>query len=122
MPDSLEKMKTLQDALKIIQDYSSGKSKLKNIQISDFIKLVWKASREEAKTRYEKDVLKSANENHLWINAMEAINPTDEFMKMIGREVLRKLGNGENLILSEFDGSAFESLKSKELILRINKS
>jgi hypothetical protein len=74
------------------------------------------------KTRYEKDVLKSARGNHVWLNAFSCINPTKEFLEDTGREVVGMLDNSDNLILSDYDNSSFAKLKSKELILRINKS
>lgn len=73
-------------------------------------------------TRYQKDVLQSAEENHIWINAMMCIRPTDEMKRNIGEQILQMLNNRENLILSNFDGTTFEELKQKELIIRINKS
>lgn len=73
-------------------------------------------------TRYEKDVLQSAKENHIWINAMMCIRPTDERKRDIGEQILQMLNDRNNLILSDFDGTTFEELKQKELIVRINKS
>lgn len=73
-------------------------------------------------TRYQKDVLQSASENHIWINAMMCIRPSDEMKRDIGKQILQMLSNKENLILSDFDGTTFEKLEQKELIVRINKS
>lgn len=77
---------------------------------------------EKTLTRYQKDVLESASANHMWLNALSCINPSDDFLMQVGRQVLHMLSKDENLILSDFDGSAFASLKCKELVLRINKS
>ena len=73
-------------------------------------------------TRYHKDVLESVKANHIWINAMMCIRPTDEMKRDIGDQILEMLNNENSLILSDFDGTTFEELKQKELVIRINKS
>ncbi len=72
--------------------------------------------------RYSKDVLDSASKNHIWLNAMACINPTDEFKIGLAEEILEMLDRESATILSDWDGTPFEDLKQLELIVRINKS
>jgi len=73
-------------------------------------------------SRYEKDVLQSAEKNHIWINSRMCIKPTDETKQKIGELILQTLKDENNLILSDFDCTRYEELKQKELIVRINIS
>lgn len=73
-------------------------------------------------TRYQKDVLESAANNRIWLNAFRCIRPTDEFKLEVADIIFSILNNPGNLILCDFDGGPFESLKQKELVVRISKS
>lgn len=70
--------------------------------------------------QYERDVLKSADENHIWINAFTLIRPTDETLLKLGLAVVAMLKDPANLHQSE-SGYLF-SLDQKELVVRINQS
>ena len=81
---------------------------------------------DEVTESYECQVLKSANSNHIWINAINCINPTPEFLQSIGSSVVRMLNCKENLVIP-FQDIENESIRaigrlSPELIVRINKS
>lgn len=39
----------------------------------------------------KEDVLKQAQENHIWVNAFQTINPSDEILRQIGASVMRML-------------------------------
>jgi len=54
-----------------------------------------------------------AEANHIWLNGFACINPTDEFLKDIGKMVIDKLNASE---MRDFLGI------SKEIILTVNKS
>lgn len=74
-------------------------------------------------TRYQRDVLRSADENHMWISAFACINPTDDLKQKIGEWVLDKLASRDSTILCDYDNSEILSkLRQRELILRFNKS
>ena len=62
---------------------------------------------------YEKDVIKSAVENHIWINALMVKDP-----KEIGRIILKWLSENERLINTEVALIP----NQKELVVRINVS
>lgn len=68
--------------------------------------------------RYRTDVLRSAEENHIWLNAFGCIRPTDEFKLQLADVILRMLADPESLIEMEPIGT----LRQKCLVLRINKS
>lgn len=77
-------------------------------------------------TDYERQVIESAEKNHIWLNAFACIRPSDEFLIGIGRQVLDMLEQKENLIYPHQD-SEIEAMRSigkltPELILRVNKS
>lgn len=74
---------------------------------------------------YKDLVFQKSEENHIWINAFSCINPSDEFLANLGRMVLEKLNNKENLIPAKcITSPAMKKLAelSPQLILRINKS
>lgn len=74
-------------------------------------------------TRYQRDVLQSAEDNHMWINAFACINPSDDLKRQIGEWVLSKLASRDSTILCDYDDNEILSaLKQRELILRFNKS
>lgn len=71
--------------------------------------------------RWRADVLKAADENHIWLNAFGCINPTDDFLKDVGRSVLRMLDSAETTHVSR-TGYLLELPSQRELVVRINKS
>jgi len=74
-------------------------------------------------TRYEADVLRSARDNHMWINAFACIRPSDDLKKSIGEYVLAKLADGESTIQADYDNfKVLRDLKQPEVIIRFNKS
>ncbi len=84
---------------------------------------------ESAKIEYEQDVVRSAEKNHLWINAFACVRPTKELCETIGREVLQKLGGQDKTIVSilgrdghMLDGFDKTSHMVRELVMRFNKS
>lgn len=75
------------------------------------------------------DIVKAVQDNHIWLNAFNCINPTDEFLKDIGRMVIAKLNCRECLLPMYLDnepatGTVSESLAehTQVLYLSINKS
>ena len=78
-------------------------------------------TRTPSPSRYAKDVLKSAEENHIWVSAIACVNPSDAFLLSLGREVLNKILDRNNQIDSNFDGTPMEGLQ-KETIIRFNAS
>ena len=77
-------------------------------------------------TKYEKDVLRSAQQNHIWLNAFQCINPSKEFCAEVGKMVLNLLDDRDNLIYPDQD-SDNENLKrlgqlTPEVVIRVNKS
>jgi len=63
---------------------------------------------------YTKDeLLNEADANHIWLNGFSCIEPTDEFLKDVGRMILQKLKHTE---MRDFMGI------SNEIILTINMS
>lgn len=59
---------------------------------------------------------KIAEDNHIWINAFNCINPTDEFKIQIANTILAWLDDKERVIAHE------KILKQPILYLTINKS
>jgi hypothetical protein len=73
--------------------------------------------------RYVSDVMKSVDENYVWINAVNCIRPTDEFLIGIGRTVVNYLReSSDRTILQNTEGTVMEDLKHRELIVRFVKS
>lgn len=72
-------------------------------------------------TRYEKDVLKYANENCIFVNIPFYEEVSDHVLKSIGRLVLDMLKNENRLMLANTSNTSLEKLAQKELILRISK-
>lgn len=60
--------------------------------------------------------------NHMWINAMSCIRPTDELKMQIGEQVLRWLDQKENLLPSGADHESNMAKLTPVLYLSINKS
>lgn len=73
---------------------------------------------EQDRKQWEADVVRSARANHIWLNAMACVRPSEEFCAQVGRMVLDQLAQRESLIPSEHRLVGTE----RELILRINKS
>jgi hypothetical protein len=78
-------------------------------------------------------VYQACKDNHIWLNAMSCINPSDEFLLQLGRAVLHKLLNKDCLAHSgPFVADNDSSIKANEamkffaeqpkLFLSINKS
>jgi hypothetical protein len=59
------------------------------------------------------ELVKRANENHIWINAFDCINPSPQFLQNIGSLILQKLHTTD---MSDSLGI------SPTIILVINKS
>jgi len=66
------------------------------------------------KEEYEADVVRASRENHMWLNAANCINPTDEFLRRVGSQVVDSLIDAEISLLPGGCG--------KVLILRVSKS
>lgn len=63
---------------------------------------------------YTKDeLLQIADDNHIWLNGFQCINPTDAFLKEVGKMIINKL---DHTNMRDFLGI------SHEIILTINKS
>ena len=84
---------------------------------------------ESARIEYEQDVVRSAEENHLWINTFACVRPTKEFCESIGREVLRQLDGQESTIVCRLgrEGGVFDDFDKtshmvRDLVMRFNKS
>lgn len=78
-------------------------------------------------SKYERDVLQAAEENHIWINAFTLVRPTDKTLIEIGRAVVNMLATQEETIVAEFHrpGAIFADISgpmSRELVVRINQS
>lgn len=50
----------------------------------------------------DEELVKIANDNHIWLNAFECIRPSDDFLKDVGRMVVAKLM--ESKIRNDFTG------------------
>lgn len=77
-------------------------------------------------TSYQRQVVESAEKNHIWINAFACVRPSDDFCAKLGRQVLEMLDQKENLIYPHQD-SECEPMRAigkltPELVLRVNKS
>lgn len=67
---------------------------------------------------WTEDVLRSVEDNHIWINALSNIRPSDEFAAGVGRMVLEMLNESERLIKPRV--ALIDS--ERNLVLRINQS
>ena len=67
---------------------------------------------------WRREALRSARENHIWLNAFACVRPTEQFCADLGREVLRMLASADCTIESEMQLVGTE----RELIVRVNKS
>ena len=74
------------------------------------------------------DVVKMVETNHIWLNAFKCINPTPEFCEKIGREIISKLNQRDNLLPSYYGEEELSETSQKlaeltpTLYLSINKS
>lgn len=59
------------------------------------------------------EILKMADDNHIWLNAFSCINPTEKFLQDVGKMIIDKLNHCNTL--DQFG-------LSKKIILTINKS
>lgn len=60
--------------------------------------------------------------NHIWLNAMTMLKPTDEQLKAIGQAVVNMLNQKENLIPARADHDCSMAALTPMLYLRINQS
>jgi len=67
---------------------------------------------------WEARALRSARNNHIWLNAFSCVRPTEEFCAALGRQILDMLNETGNTIPSEHRLVGTERC----LVLRINKS
>ncbi len=49
-------------------------------------------------SKEEKKILEKTEENHIWLNAFSCINPTDDFKKQVGEQVLSMLSQKDRLL------------------------
>lgn len=76
---------------------------------------------------YNKMACKKANDNHIWLNGLDCIDPTPRFKQQIGELVLKKLACNDCLvpdtyILSENQVMQELAKDSSVLYLKINIS
>lgn len=76
---------------------------------------------------YNKMACKKANDNHIWLNGLDCIEPTPRFKQQIGELVLKKLNCGgclmpDTFILSEDQVLQELAKDATVLYLKINKS
>ena len=77
-------------------------------------------------TQYQRDVIKSAAQNHIWLNAFFCIRPTDEFKLSLANQILFMLNNADYLICDyqDSDDEVWREIGklTPELVVRFNKS
>jgi hypothetical protein len=76
---------------------------------------------------YSELLIKKAKGNHIWINAFNTINPTDEFKIGLANMILNMLNKRDNLIPASYITSDNENMQELAkltpiLYLSINKS
>lgn len=69
-----------------------------------------------------REIADAACANHVWLNAMSCIRPTDELKMQIGEQVLRWLDEKDNLLPSRADHESDLAQLTPVLYLSINKS
>lgn len=79
------------------------------------------------KQEYDKRVSEMAQSNHMWLNALACIHPTQDLKIQIGEWVLKLLNDKENLLSSSGIESANKTIREVAeltpiLYLSINKS
>lgn len=77
--------------------------------------------------QWNKKVLQMCESNHIWLNAFHCINPTPKFCEQLGRSIIEKLKDKENLIPSSLITSDAEPAReiaklTPILYMSINKS
>jgi len=84
---------------------------------------------EEIKTKedYIKAAFEMAESNHIWVSAFSCINPSKDFCEKLGREIINKLKEKENLLPSWYGNNDTETLQelgklTPMMFLSINKS
>lgn len=77
--------------------------------------------REHWREQYERDVLRTAESNHIWLNAFSCMRPSDEFAMRVGREVLRMLDDDRCTIASR-TAHVLNLPFAREVVIRVNKS
>ena len=70
---------------------------------------------DKMETESDQNILKKVNDNHIWLNAFSCINPTDDFKKEVGAEVIYMLSQKDRLLKAK---NGINDL----LYLMINKS
>jgi hypothetical protein len=81
-----------------------------------------RAKRDLEITQAELRVLEAAQANHIWLNAMQCIRPTPEFLKQLGKRALDMLNGDENLIPAGGRVGDRISELTPCLVLYVNKS
>lgn len=77
-------------------------------------------------SQYERDVLRSARENHIWLNALGCVRPSKELKLLLADQILAML-NSKDYVIHDYQDNENENLRelgrlTPELIVRINKS
>jgi hypothetical protein len=73
--------------------------------------------------QHRENVLRSAENNHIWINGFSLIRPTEELEQSIGREVIRMLKDRDCTIPSSLCATLdMDPSLHRELVLRVNAS
>ena len=75
---------------------------------------------------FDKDILVSAKENHIWLNAFECIKPTVDFRLQLADTILRWLDD-EHYFIYDHQDSKNKTLRdlgrlTPQIVIRINKS
>lgn len=77
-------------------------------------------------TAFDRDVLRAAQANHIWLNAFACVLPTQDFKIQLADQILAMLNDKEALIHDHQDdkNKAMRALGklTPQLIIRINKS
>ena len=74
------------------------------------------------------DILRSLDENHMWINAFSCLNPSDDMKRQIGEWVLDKLASKEKTLPAmDLDAADSDPIDTMQILtghvyLRFNKS
>ena len=64
----------------------------------------------------KEDVIQKVQENHIWINAFDCIRPSDELCLRLGRTIISKLKNKDNLISGYIDDNEEYANETDRLI------
>jgi len=80
-----------------------------------------------SKIKWSKKVLQKAQENHIWLNAFDCVRPTPAFCESLGRSIINKLRDEENLIPMSGITSDVEAMReiaklTPIMYMSINKS